>query len=130
MKGQKLRVRAALPEDGDELEAFFAEETIGAPAGDVLQLIGRLAGSVVAHASARPAGEALELEHLLVAARLRRLRIGRAFVSEIEKLAAAMHYRSLVAAADCPVAGYLKARGFLLREGLLQKELETLRPGG
>ena len=57
-------------------------------------------------------------------------RIGRTFLSEIEKLAAGMHYRSVVAAADCSAAGYLEKQGFLLRNGLLQRELEAQRPGG
>jgi N-acetylglutamate synthase-like GNAT family acetyltransferase len=111
VKGQKLWVRPAISADAAEIDAFLRREEIEPPPHAEV-LIGRLVGSIVASAFWRRDGASFVVLGLCVATEMRRKRVGRAMLMEIEKLAAGMHSQSVIAPRDSAVAGYLLSRGF------------------
>jgi GNAT superfamily N-acetyltransferase len=86
VKGQKLFVRPVSPADYDEIADFYAEQTSPFPA-DSPSLVGKLVGRIVAHLSYRTVGDIVVIDHLFVARDLRRRRVGRFMISELERLA-------------------------------------------
>ncbi|HEU4521488.1 MAG TPA: GNAT family N-acetyltransferase [Thermoanaerobaculia bacterium] len=116
MKGQRLFVRAIETADHDAVRSFLAAE--GRP-GDIpaCGLLGKLVGELVAILAMQITAEAIEIQDILVARELRRKRIGRVMVSELEQIASKMDRpRLIVAAATDGHAEFLKRIGFE-REG-------------
>ena len=116
MKGQHLFVRAIESADSDAVQAFLrAEGKDGAvPA---CGLLGKLVGELVAILAMRITAEAVEIDDLVVASDLRRKRIGRVMLAELEQIAVKMDRpRLLVRDADEQSAEFLKRVGFE-REG-------------
>jgi GNAT superfamily N-acetyltransferase len=124
MRGQKLWIRAVTPDDLGALEAFYAREDISAPVA-FDGLLAKLAGGIVAHASWTTGNRTLRLDHLYVAAELRRKRIGRGLLAEIERSAARLQCTSVVVGSDCPAGGFLLARGYEIRENRIVKVIDT-----
>ncbi|HEX8172486.1 MAG TPA: GNAT family N-acetyltransferase [Thermoanaerobaculia bacterium] len=87
MRGLRLFVRPIDHHDDATVRAFLARNAsaAGTPA---CGLLGKLLGDVVAVASLELTGDALRVDDLVVAAELRRKRIGRVMMSEVEQLAA------------------------------------------
>lgn len=116
MKGQHLFVRAIESADSDAVQAFFRAEGTDRPV-PACGLLGKLVGELVAILAMRITAEAVEIDDLVVARDLRRKRIGRVMLAELEQLAVKMDRpQLLVRNANEQSAAFLKRVGFE-REG-------------
>ena len=116
MKGQRLFVRAIESADSDAVQAFLRAEGKDA-AVPACGLLGKLVGELVAILAMRITAEAVEIDDLVVASDLRRKRIGRVMLAELEQIAVKMDRpRLLVRNADEQSAEFLERVGFE-REG-------------
>ena len=84
MKGIRLFVRRATPEDGPLLAEFRAREGRAAAPLEPGELIAFLLGDLVASISFDSEGETLVIRDLWVARNLRRKRIARAILAELD----------------------------------------------
>ena len=121
MRGQRLFVRPIEPGDADTVRGFLAahaEQDAVPPCG----LIGKLLGELVA-VMAIDLGETngVRIRDLIVAPELRRKRIGRVMMSELESLAAKME-RDWLIAEDAE-----KSREFLRRVGFIDEGTRMVR---
>lgn len=117
MRGQKLFVRPIEPGDGDALRAFLTRHGRSAEVPSC-GLIGKLVGELVAVLSMDVTERAIRINDLIVASELRRKRIGRVMLSELDSLAAKLDREWIVI--DRP-----REEEFLARVGF-QKEGETM----
>jgi ribosomal protein S18 acetylase RimI-like enzyme len=116
MKGQRLFVRAIERADSDAVQAFLRAQGQDR-AVPACGLLGKLVGDLVAILAMRVTAEAVEIDDLVVAGDLRRKRIGRVMLAELEQIAAKMDRpRLLVRDANEQSAEFLKRVGFE-REG-------------
>jgi ribosomal protein S18 acetylase RimI-like enzyme len=116
MKGQHLFVRAIEPADYDAIRAFFEAEGNKA-AVPACGLLGKLVGDLVAVLAMRITADAVEIDDLVVARGLRRKRIGRVMLAELEQIAQKMdRTQLLVQEAEEGSAEFLRRVGFE-REG-------------
>jgi len=99
MRGQKLFVRPIEAADHDAIRAFLAAH---ASHGAVPScgLVGKLVGDIVAVLSMEITPDAVRVDDLVVAKDLRRKRIGRGMLAELEALAAKIDKEWLVARED------------------------------
>ena len=89
MKGQRLFVRPIDAGDTTAVDAFLSlHEASGA--SPACGLVGKLVGELVAVLSMEVTETAIRLDDLIVAKELRRKRIGRVMMNELEALAAKM----------------------------------------
>jgi len=121
MRGQRLFVRPIEPGDADTVRGFLAahaEQDAVPPCG----LIGKLLGELVA-VMAIDLGETngVRISDLIVAPELRRKRIGRVMMSELESLAAKMERDWLIA------EGAGSSREFLRRVGFIDEGNRMVR---
>jgi ribosomal protein S18 acetylase RimI-like enzyme len=95
VRGQKLFVRPLEPTDRDEVGAFLL---LHSPASPVPSdgLLGKLVGNLAAVLSMEIAGADVRICDLVVAPELRRKRVGRVMVDELDALAAKMERSWLV----------------------------------
>lgn len=94
MRGLRLYVRPIDPADASAVSAFLAHEQAGrAPAWG---LLGKLLGDIVAVVALEVTDDALRVDGIVVARELRRKRIGRAMLREVEQLAAKFDRRRVV----------------------------------
>jgi N-acetylglutamate synthase-like GNAT family acetyltransferase len=98
MKGQRLFVRPIEAADHDAIAAFLHEQE-GAEAVPACGLLGKLVGDVVAVVALELTPDALRVDDIVVAGTLRRKRIGRGMLREVEQLAVKME-RSAVLVDD------------------------------
>jgi len=121
MRGQRLYVRPIEPGDADAVRAFFAAHT-KRDAVPACGLLGKLLGQLVA-VMAIDFSEAngIRVDELVVLPDLRRKRIGRVMMNELESLAAKMERDWLIAEA---AEG---ARDFLLRVGFVDDGTRMVR---
>lgn len=116
MKGQRLFVRAIESADSGAVKAFLRAEGKNGTV-PACGLLGKLAGELVAILAMRITAEAVEIDDIVVASDLRRKRIGRAMLAELERIAVKMDRpQLLVRDADEQSAEFLKRVGFE-REG-------------
>ena len=113
MRGQRLFVRPIEPGDADTVRGFLAvhaAQDAVPPCG----LIGKLLGELVA-VMAIDLGETngVRIRDLVVAPELRRKRIGRVMISEVESLAAKMERDWLIADSAGSSREFLKRVGFI-----------------
>ena len=113
MRGQRLFVRPIEPGDADTVRGFLAvhaAQDAVPPCG----LIGKLLGELVA-VMAIDLGETngVRIRDLVVASELRRKRIGRVMISEVESLAAKMERDWLIADAAENTRDFLRRVGFV-----------------
>jgi GNAT superfamily N-acetyltransferase len=113
MRGQRLFVRPIEPGDADTVRGFLAahaEQDAVPPCG----LIGKLLGELVA-VMAIDLGETngVRIRDLIVVPELRRKRIGRVMMSELESLAAKMERDWLIAESAGSSREFLKRVGFI-----------------
>src|ERR1051325_3800298 len=87
MRGQKLFVRAIEAADHDAVRAFLAAQASGG-AVPSCGLLGKLLGEIVAVLSMEITPDAVRVDDLVVAKDLRRKRIGRGMLAELDALAA------------------------------------------
>lgn len=89
MRGLRLYVRPIDTADASAVSAFLARhgapQTDGTPAWG---LLGKLLGEIVAVVALQITDDALRVDDIVVAQDLRRKRIGRAMLREVEQLAA------------------------------------------
>jgi len=97
MRGQKLFVRPIEAADHDAIRAFLASHASQHAAVPVCGLLGKLLGDIVAVLSMEITSDAVRVDDLVVAKELRRKRIGRGMLAELETLAAKMEREWLIA---------------------------------
>ncbi len=121
MRGQRLYVRPIEPGDADAIRAFFAAYA-KRDAVPACGLLGKLLGQLVA-VMAIDFSEAngIRVDELLVVPELRRKRIGRVMMNELEALAAKMERDWLIA------EGAEGARDFLRRVGFVDDGTRMVR---
>lgn len=116
MKGQHLFVRTALADDSAEIARFYSKEKSETGVQDIEakndQLIGKVVGQIVAHLRFSRRNDAIRIEHLYVARSLRRKRVGRFMVSELERIAGGPGVMRLEAPSDCTAADFFRTIGF------------------
>lgn len=112
MKGQRLFVRPTTPADSVELGEFYSNEESPRPAIDQPGLVGKVVGEIVAHVSFTQDSAAIRITSIYVARLLRRKRVGRFMVSEIERLAAGGGIDRIEADSRCEMADFFRAIGF------------------
>ena len=95
MRGQKLFTRPIEAADSAGIERFLHAET-GVEAVPACGLLGKLLGELVAVIGFSITGDAIEIDTIVVAAALRRKRIARFMLGEVESIAAKMDRRRLV----------------------------------
>ncbi|HEX6094700.1 MAG TPA: GNAT family N-acetyltransferase [Thermoanaerobaculia bacterium] len=94
MRGLRLYVRPIDSADTSAVSAFLTRHTGGrVPAWG---LLGKLLGDIVAVVSLEITDDALRVDGIVVASELRRKRIGRAMLREVEQLAAKFDRRRVV----------------------------------
>lgn len=123
MKGQILWTRPSSEADAADLAAFYSAERAKPPDVSLEGRIGKVAGTVVAHIAWSVNERTLLLQHLYVAGDLRRKRIGRWMLDEVEKLAAGMHCGWIAADVQCELGEFLLKQGFEKRAGRIVKEV-------
>ena len=113
MRGQKLFVRPIEPGDAETVRQFFAVHA-RQNAVPACGLIGKLLGQLVAVMDIDlSAADAIRVRDLLVARELRRKRIGRVMMNELEALAAKMERDWLIAEAAEDGREFLRRVGFV-----------------
>ncbi|HUP50233.1 MAG TPA: GNAT family N-acetyltransferase [Thermoanaerobaculia bacterium] len=116
MKGQRLFVRAIEPPDQEAVRAFLDRQQ-GPGRVPACGLLGKLAGELVAVLAMQITADAVEIDQIVVARDLRRKRIGRVMLAELEQIAAKIdRSRLVVRGAHDGHAEFLRRVGFE-REG-------------
>ena len=87
MRGLRLYVRPIDSADAPAVSAFLARHASDAPP-PACGLLGKLLGDIVAVVALEVTEDALRVDDIVVARELRRKRIGRAMLREVEELAA------------------------------------------
>jgi len=100
VRGQKLFVRPIEAADHDAIRAFLASHASQHARVPACGLLGKLLGEIVAVLSMEITGDAVRVDDLVVATDLRRKRIGRGMLAELDALAAKMERDWLVAPSD------------------------------
>lgn len=105
------------------MRQFFAAEGTNTP--DPLYgpatLMAKLAGTIVAHASAEAVGTDLHIRAFYVSSALRGKRIGRGLLLRLLELAARMQCLRIVAPAESSCERFFKRNGFVDAEGVLTR---------
>jgi hypothetical protein len=95
MKGQRLFVRPIEPADHDDVRLFLQQN--GAPGAiPACGLLGKLVGELVAILAMRITDDGVAVDQIVVARDLRRKRVGRVMLLELEGMAAKMERTQLV----------------------------------
>jgi GNAT superfamily N-acetyltransferase len=89
MKGQRLFVRPIDSSDAAAVTAFLSQYGTSAPS-PACGLVGKLVGELVAVLTMEVTDNAIRVDDLVVALELRRKRIGRVMMSEVQALAVKM----------------------------------------
>ena len=100
MRGQKLYVRPIEAADHDAIRAFLAAHAPSHAPVPACGLLGKLLGDIVAVLSMEITGDAVRVDDLVVAKELRRKRIGRGMLAELDALAAKIDKEWLIAPED------------------------------
>jgi len=111
MKGQKLFIRPIEAGDGEAIGAFLARNSTSRPV-PVCGLIGKLVGELVAVLSMEVVDDGVRIDDLVVDKELRRKRIGRIMVQEVENLARKMDREWVIAEQREDVNEFLRRVGF------------------
>ena len=125
MKGQTLFVRPVTEEDWDSIDDFYREEGVDVQPswreGD--EIIGKLVGRIVSHASFRLDRSTLFLTTLYVAAELRRKRVGRATLGELESLAQKLGCATVIVPTPGEAVAFFLRTGFAFEGDTLKKTI-------
>jgi GNAT superfamily N-acetyltransferase len=95
VRGLRLFVRPIELSDATEVGAFLERQSL-APATPAWGLLGKLLGEIVAIVSLDLSGDAVRVDDVVVARHLRRKRIGKAMMREVEQLAAKMDRNRII----------------------------------
>lgn len=124
MKGQKLLVRRATDSDEAGIGEFFHEEGLSRPATIEIEFIGKIVGDIVAFAGVSRAGKhTLTLESLRVSFRMRRKRVGRGMMKEIERWAHDDGFRRIVLGIESEAQEFFERVGFERVNGALVRRV-------
>jgi GNAT superfamily N-acetyltransferase len=118
MRGQRLFVRPIDAGDADSVREFLARHHPGA-ASPSCGLLGKLVGELVAVLSMEVTESAVRLDHLIVAKDLRRKRIGRVMMNELEALAGKLDRTRIEASPSDQTSD--QADEFLRRVGFVEE---------
>lgn len=88
LRGLRLYVRPIDSADTEAVSAFLSRHATGPAGTPAWGLLGKLLGDIVAVVALQITDDALRVEDIVVARELRRKRIGRAMLREVEQLAA------------------------------------------
>lgn len=126
MRGQKLFIRPIESDDSEAVQSFLEREsggqpilparTPGNPAPSQVGLLGKLVGELVAVAAIRLTSDAIQIDNVIVARELRRKRIGRVMLDEIERLAEKLDRNRLIVGEPGTADEFFRRTGFE-REG-------------
>jgi N-acetylglutamate synthase-like GNAT family acetyltransferase len=126
MRGQKLFVRPIESDDSEAVRRFLEQEsggqtilpvrTSGSAGPASSGLLGKLVGELVAVAEIRLTADAIQIDNVVVARELRRKRIGRVMLDEIERLAEKMDRNRLIVGEPGAADEFFRRTGFE-REG-------------
>jgi GNAT superfamily N-acetyltransferase len=112
VKGLRLYVRPIEATDHDAVGAFLGTGT--PPAWG---LLGKLLGDLVAVVALEITGDTLRVQDIFVAPALRRKRIGRAMMREVEQLAAKLEHRRIIVDDARGAQEFFRRVGFENSEG-------------
>ena len=111
MRGQKLFVRPIENGDSDSIRSFLKSN-----GGRITQtdcgLVGKLVGDLVAVVAMEIEGDALRIEDVVVATELRRKRIGRFMLDEVERLASKLERKRVVVSRRAAQREFFQRTGF------------------
>jgi N-acetylglutamate synthase-like GNAT family acetyltransferase len=96
MRGLRLFVRPIDASDYEAVGMFLAKETSLSSTAPASGLLGKLLGDIVAVVAIELTPDAVRIEDIIVARDLRKKRIGRVMMNELEQLAAKMDRRRMV----------------------------------
>ena len=115
MRGQKLFIRPIDSTDAPVVGRFLAQEG----ASDEIPacgLLGKLVGELVAVVAMQITADAIEIDNIVVQRDLRRKRIGRVMLNEVEQIAAKMERTRLIVGETAGASEFFLRTGFE-REG-------------
>lgn len=115
MRGQKLFTRPIEPSDFDEIRRFLQAQT-GSENVPACGLLGKLVGELVAVVAMSITPDAIQIDDIVVAKPLRRKRIGRFMLDEVEQIAAKIDRGRLVVNDTAGATKFFSRVGFE-REG-------------
>lgn len=115
MRGQNLFIRPIESGDHEAVREFLKEH--GGGEIPACGLLGKLAGELVAVAEFRLTAGAIQIDNVVVARDLRRKRIGRVMLDEVENLARKMDRSRLIVGEQPSNEDFFKHTGFE-REGV------------
>jgi N-acetylglutamate synthase-like GNAT family acetyltransferase len=122
MKGQRLYVRPIESGDAAAVGEFLSRQGLPAQAPEC-GLIGKLVGELVAVLAMEIDGDAVRIRDLVVDAELRRKRIGRVMLSELDALASKMDRRWLVVENPSLSREFLSRVGFVEEGGTMKRQV-------
>ena len=114
MRGQKLFVRPIESADSEAVGKFL--ESHGGGTVPACGLLGKLVGELVAVVEIHLTPDAIQIDNVVVARDLRRKRIGRFMLGEVERLAAKMDRGRLIVGEPVEAGEFFRRTGFE-REG-------------
>ncbi|HEY3055903.1 MAG TPA: GNAT family N-acetyltransferase [Thermoanaerobaculia bacterium] len=95
MRGQKLFIRPIESGDHDAVGRFLQTQT-GTARVPACGLLGKLVGELVSVVAMQITADAIQIDDIVVARELRRKRIGRVMLDEVEQIAAKIDRSQLV----------------------------------
>ena len=95
MRGLRLFVRPIEPADAADVNAFLERQSF-AGTTPAWGLLGKLLGEIVAIVALDLSGDGVRIDDVLVARDLRKKRIGKAMMREVEQLAAKMDRNRII----------------------------------
>lgn len=96
MRGLRLFVRPIDASDYEAVGMFLSKEASVSGSAPALGLLGKLLGDIVAVVAIELTPDAVRIDDIIVARDLRKKRIGRVMMNELEQLAAKMDRRRMV----------------------------------
>jgi GNAT superfamily N-acetyltransferase len=96
MRGLRLFVRPIDASDYEAVGMFLSNEASVSSAAPASGLLGKLLGDIVAVVAIELTPDAVRIDDIIVARDLRKKRIGRVMMNELEQLAAKMDRRRMV----------------------------------
>src|ERR1700687_5633554 len=99
MRGQKLFVRPIESADRDAVSRFLQAQSDTSPV-PACGLLGKLVGELVSVVAMQITADAIQIDDIVVARDLRRKRIGRVMLDEVEQIAAKMDRPRLIIAVE------------------------------
>jgi N-acetylglutamate synthase-like GNAT family acetyltransferase len=111
VRGQKLFVRPIENGDSDSIREFLKSHG-GRISATECGLVGKLVGELVAVVAMQLEGDAVRIDDVVVATELRRKRIGRFMLDEVERLASKLDRRRVVVSGSTSEREFFHHTGF------------------